>query len=101
MDQESVNRMITSVRWTNALLQMLDAEKKNSSITLGEIHNRFKDQYLVDPASDEFWFYNQHQFLTSLWAYLCMPSEKFYDDLPDRDVSSLAPGWGLEVSLFR
>jgi hypothetical protein len=100
MDQDSVNRMITSVRWANAMLQFLDSEKGNPSITLGELHQRFASQYLIDPSMKDFSFYNQHVFLTSLLAYLCMPSEKFYDALPELSVDSLVPGWGTQGLFF-
>ncbi len=101
MDQASVNRMICSVRWANAILQLIDSEKENLSITLGELHQRFVSQYGVDPSAKDFAFYNQHQFLTSLLAYLCMPAEKFFDDLPEFSVNSLPPGWGTQGLFFR
>jgi hypothetical protein len=100
MDQTSVNRLICAVRQTNGMLQLLDAEKNNPSITLGELQQRFAAQYGIHPATKDFAFYNQHQFITSLLAYLCMPSEKFYEELPDIPIASLAPGWGAEGLVF-
>jgi hypothetical protein len=82
------------------MLQLLDAEKNNPSITLGELHSRFATQYGIHPAEKDFAFYNQNQFLTSLLAYLCMPSEKFYDELPEIPISSLPSGWGAEGLVF-
>ena len=96
MDQVSVNHLICAVRQTNGMLQLLDAEKENPAITLGELQQRFASQFGIDPATKDFAFYNQHQFLTSLLAYLCMPSEKFYDELPEIPINLLAPGWGTE-----
>jgi len=100
MDQVSVNRLICAVRQTNGMLQLLDAEKDNPSITLGELQQRFASQFSVQPTSEHFAFYNQHQFLTSLLAYLCMPSEKFYAELPEAPIASLHSGWGTEALFF-
>ncbi|MBI1867154.1 MAG: hypothetical protein HYS06_02460 [Methylocystis sp.] len=100
MDQASVNRLICAVRQTNGMLQILDAEKENASITLGELQGKFHSQYGIDPSAKDFAFYNQHQFLTSLLAYLCMPSEKFYEKLPEIKIDSLAPGWGAQGLFF-
>lgn len=100
MDQDSVIRMVAMVRMTNAMLQVLDAEKTNPSFTLGELHQRIASQFGIDPSKKDFAFYNQHQFLTSLLAYLCMPSEKFYDELPEVRIDALAPGWGTHGLFF-
>lgn len=100
MKQTSVNCLICAVRQTNGMLQILDAEKDNPSITLGELQERFASQFGIDQATRDFAFYNQHQFLTSLLAYLCMPSERFYGELPEIAIDSLAPGWGTEGLLF-
>jgi hypothetical protein len=83
MNQASVNHLICAVRQVNGMLQILDAEKDNPSITLGELQQRFASQFCIHPTAENFAFYNQHQFLTSLLAYLCMPSEKFYAELPE------------------
>ena len=101
MDQNSVNRLICAVRQTNGMLQILDAEKENPSITLGQIQKRFSAQFGIDPSTKDFAFYNQDQFLTSLLAYLCMPSEKFYDELPELPLSTLVNGWGLQGVFFK
>ena len=100
MNQDSVKQLITAVRQTNGMLQLLDAEKENPSITLGELQQKFASQFSINPSSKNFAFYNQHQFLTSLIAYLCMPSEKFYEDLPETKVDSLANGWGTNGLSF-
>lgn len=100
MNQASVNHLICAVRQVNGMLQLLDAEKDNPSITLGELQQRFASQFGVHPTAESFAFYNQHQFLTSLLAYLCMPSEKFYADLPETPISSLHSGWGVEALFF-
>ena len=82
------------------MLQLLDAEKNNPSITLGELQQRFNSQFNVHPKTKDFAFYNQHQFLTSLLAYLCMPSESFYQELPEIQIGLLALGWGAEGLCF-
>ncbi|MGH6813493.1 MAG: HEPN family nuclease [Methylocella sp.] len=82
------------------MLQILDAEKNNPSITLWELQEKFAAQFGISPTADGFYFYNQHQFLTSLLAYICLPSEKFFSDIPDIEINSLAGGWGLQGVLF-
>ncbi|PIQ34257.1 MAG: hypothetical protein COS35_01870 [Zetaproteobacteria bacterium CG02_land_8_20_14_3_00_50_9] len=82
------------------MLQILDAEKSNPSITLGELQQRFESQFKVHPANQDFAFYNQNQFMTSLLAYLCMPSEKFYAELPETPIASLHSGWGTKELSF-
>jgi len=101
MNQASVNHLICAVRQVNGMLQLLDAEKNNPSITLGELQQQFAEQFGIHPAAEVFAFYNQHQFLTSLLAYLCMPSEKFYTDLPETPIASLPTGWGTEALFFK
>lgn len=100
MNQANVTSLIISVRQVNGMLQLLDAEKNNPSITLGEIHEKFERQYKLHPASKEFFFYNQHQFITSLLVYVCLPSEKFYSDLPDINAGQLPAGWGASDLIF-
>ena len=100
MNQNSVNHLICAIRQTNGMLQLLDAEKENPSITLGEIQQKFASEFGVDPSIKDFAFYNQHQFLISLLAYVCMPSEKFYEDLPEIATDELVSGWGAEGLLF-
>jgi hypothetical protein len=81
MNPKSVNHLICGVRQVNGMLQILDAEKNNPSITLGEIHELFESKYGVHPAHQDFAFYNQDQYLISLFAYLCMTKESFFKDL--------------------
>lgn len=100
MDQALVNQLICGVRQVNGMLQLLDAEKGNPSITLGELQQRFASQFGINPTTNEFAFYNQHQFLSSLLAYLCMPSEKFYAELPETPISELPSGWGVIAFTF-
>ena len=100
MNQASVNHLICAVRQVNGMLQILDAEKDNPSITLGELQQQFASQFDIHPTAKDFAFYNQHQFLTSLLAYLCMPSEKFYAELPETPIASLSSGGGTEALCF-
>jgi hypothetical protein len=100
MNQSLVNNLICAVRQVNGMLQLLDAEKDNPSITLGELQQQFASQFGIHPSTKDFAFYNQHQFLTSLLAYLCMPSEKFYAELPEIPIALLPSGWGTEALYF-
>jgi hypothetical protein len=95
MQEDTVKHLIVSVRQTNGMLQLLDAEKNNPSITLGELHKRFQQMYSIHPSNEHFFFYNQNQFLTSLLAYLCLPTETYYNKLPETQIIKLNDKWGL------
>ena len=95
MKENTIKNLIVSVRQTNGMLQLLDAEKNNPSITLGELQKRFHQMYSIHPGNGNFFFYNQHQFLTSLSAYFCLPTETYYNKLPETQIIHLNNKWGL------
>jgi len=95
MTPTAVNQLICAVRWTNGILQIIDQHKNNPAMTLGEIHAQFESLFGVNPNRSWFSFYNQDQLLTSLLAYLCLPSEKFHERLPKTSIKELDPKWGL------
>jgi hypothetical protein len=95
MRENAIKHLFTFVKHTNGMLQLLDAEKNNPSITLGELHKKFQQLYKINPSNRDFFFYNQHQFLTSLLAYLCLPTETYYDKLPETQIINLHGRWGL------
>jgi hypothetical protein len=100
MDQKSVNHLICGVRQVNGMLQILDAEKNNPSITLGELHEQFESKFKIHPAHPDYAFYNQDQFMISLLAYLCMPKERFFNELSAIELKSLSEqsthDWGID-----
>jgi hypothetical protein len=95
-----VSRLICGVRQINGMLQILDAEKNNPSITLGEIHELFKSKYGIDPADKLFAFCNQYQYSISLFAFICILKEEFFNELDKihlKDRSDIIlEDWGIE-----
>ncbi|MDX9690602.1 MAG: hypothetical protein EOM37_04045 [Proteobacteria bacterium] len=96
MNQGEVVQIITSIRQGNGLLAIIDQEKNNPLITLGEIHGKFQKAFGISPAQDGFAFFNQNQFITSLFAYVCLPNASFYEELPKTNLKDLPKDWGVE-----
>ncbi len=100
MNPGPVDRLICGVRQINGMLQILDEEKNNPSITLGEIHELFKSKFRIDPADQRFAFCNQYQYSISLFAFICIPKEEFFDDLDKIQLEGrpdiILEDWGIE-----
>lgn len=96
MRQNEVVQIITRIRQANGLLAIIDQEKNNPQITLGEIHKKFQRDFVLDPSHAEFAFFNQDQFIASLLAYICLPSSVFYSELPKDKLSALPDDWGVK-----
>ncbi len=96
MDDASIKRLIVAVRHTNGMLQLLDESKLKPETTIGELQDKFAKMYIVNPREEGFFFYNQHQFLTSLLAYICLPKEAFWGQLPEVVVKDLNEKWGIK-----
>jgi hypothetical protein len=96
MKQNDVVGIITSIRQANGILAILDQEKNNPKTTLGEVFEKFQKDFGCHPSQDGFAFFNQNQFITSLLAYVCLPSSLFYKDLPKSKISELPNGWGTK-----
>ncbi len=91
--------MICYVRQANGMLEILEENKKNQEITLRELQGKFKEKYKADPGNDDFSFCNQHQFSASLFIYIGIPSQKFFNSLPECSVEKLVPDWGVPPSV--
>lgn len=100
MDEASINRLVCAIRQTKGMLQLLDEAKAKPETTLGELQDKFSAMYILNPRDKDFFFYNQHQFLTSLLAYVCLPKETFYEQLPEIVLKDLNEGWGLNGLLL-
>jgi hypothetical protein len=75
MNRDSANKLICAVRWGHGMLQLLDEFKHSPETTLGELQKLFLARFQVDPGEDWFYFNNQDQFMTQLWAYLVGPAK--------------------------
>jgi HEPN family protein len=87
---------ITLIRMTNQFLGLVDSYRGNKTVTLHEVIEKFSEPYRnlgFDP--DNHAFFNQEQMLTSLWAYIVLPKEDFYEDIPECTIQDLDRKWGL------
>jgi hypothetical protein len=98
MNQDTANKLICAVRWGQGMLQILDEHKDQPATTIGDLQKIFESRFTVSPSQPWFYFNNQDQFLTLLWAYLCVPSERFHDDLPVTKLPELDGRWGLSAA---
>ena len=90
---------IAFIRMTNQLLGLVDAYKGDKEITLHEVLEKFSEPYRkIGFDLEKHAFFNQHQMLTSMWAFIVLPKEGFYDELPDRSILELDAKWGLSDS---
>ncbi|MCP4923793.1 MAG: hypothetical protein GY915_07175 [bacterium] len=95
MDVETVAAIFTRIRQSNGMLHILEDNKNNPEITLGELQKIFKGSFSEDPGSSSFSFANQYQHLVSLFAYICLVQQTFLKELPDKRISELDESWGL------
>ena len=87
---------IATVRMTNHFLGLVDSYRGNKTVTLHEVIEKFSEPYRSAGFNPETHaFLNQHQMLTSMWAFIVLPKEGFYDDLPTHQIRELDIRWGL------
>ena len=87
---------IATVRMTNRFLALVDSYRGNKTVTLHEVMEIFSDPYRsvgFNPETHS--FYNQQQLLTSMWAFIVLPKERFFEDLPGDKIRELNKKWGL------
>jgi hypothetical protein len=69
MNIETIKQMLTYIKQTDGMLKILEENKRNPNITLGQIHNIFQERFKLKPNSDEYSFLNQYYFINSLYTY--------------------------------
>lgn len=97
MNPENVRSIIALQRINNQLLGIIDSAKDMEDIKLKQILNALYAPYeSVEPNyRDNHRFLNQYQFISSLYTYIVLPKESFFDSIPDIKTDSLKNGWGI------
>ena len=103
MDKENIRSMIALQSITNQFLEFIDSikkDKKKLNMSIGEVLNNFYERYEEAEAGykDNHYFFNQYQLISSLYVYIVLPKEKFFDLIPDKlKISTLKKNskWGL------
>lgn len=95
MNIETIKQMLTYIKQTEGMLKILEENKMNPNITLGQIHNIFQERFLVQPNSDDYSFCNQYCFINNLYTYICLIRTCLLKELPVKKISKLEEEWGL------
>gem|GEM_PF-7127485 len=82
-----LDSFIACIMQTNGMLDLIDKYKNDENITLREIQTEWTSKYILDAR--EHLFLNQYQYLTSLLAYIIIPKENLFDELPVIDILEL------------
>lgn len=95
MERENVKQMITTIRQNNGILGMMDKYKdKCDTKTLNDVYKEFEKDYKVD--LNQHAFFNQYQFICSLYAYIVLPKEALFKNIPKNlSINELNQNWGL------
>lgn len=89
-----VKSLIATVMQTNGMLGIIDQNQNGVNITLNEIQNEWSKKYLLNAKTHS--FLNQYQYITSLLAFIVIPKESFWDQIPNIKTSELPENWGLK-----
>lgn len=100
MDSNNVKSMVAILMQNNGLLSLIDKHKDNNEITLNRILTDFNSMYKVETIEHS--FYNQYQLICSLYAYIILPKEVFWEQFPPKlKISELSPKWGISSSDYK
>ncbi|PVZ63941.1 HEPN family nuclease [Pelagibaculum spongiae] len=98
MNEENVKSIIALQRINNQLLGLVDSAKCKNDIKLREILDQLYAPYekVESDYRNNHSFYNQYQFISSLYTYIVLPKESFFDSIPDDiETNSLKTQWGI------
>ena len=93
-----IKSIITLQRINNNLLALIDNTKTQKDISLKQLLDQLYSPYeKINPNyREEHSFYNQYQMISSLYTYIVLPKESFFDLIPDKlIVSELNRKWGI------
>lgn len=93
MTIEEIKSQIATVMQANGMLGLIDKYRNNDKITLKEIQNEWTSMYKLE--GNQHFFLNQYQYITSLLAFLVIPKESIFNELPDLKISKLPSKWGI------
>ena len=98
MNEENVKSIIALQRINSQMLSLVDSSKYEDDISIKQILNQLYAPYeKVEPNyRDHHSFLNQYQLISSLYTYIVLPKESFFDSIPEEiELSSLKDGWGI------
>ena len=98
MNEENVKSIIALQRINDQLLRIVDSAKGQNDIKLKQILDHLYAPYeKIEPNyRDNHSFLNQYQFISSLYTYVVLPKESFFDSIPNSiKTNSLKDGWGI------
>ncbi len=87
--------LIATVMQTNGMLGLIDKHRNNEEITLKAIQDEWSEKYLIQIREDNHYFLNQYQYITSLLAFIVIPKEIIFENLPNLNIANLPDTWGL------
>ena len=102
MNEENVKSIITLQRINNQLLSIIDSAKGNNDIKLKQILDQlYKPYEKVEPNyRNSHFFFNQYQLISSLYVFVVLPKESFFDSIPSGiKTDSLKDAWGINQLL--
>lgn len=94
-NEDNTKSAISTIHMTQRFLALIDANKDKPSVTLKEILDDFEKLYSDKEYFQTFYFNNQYFMLTALWAYIVLPNESFFNNLPNGEIKDLSGKWGL------
>jgi len=80
------------------MLGLVDSSKYEDDISIKQILNQLYAPYekLEPNYRDHHSFFNQYQLISSLFTYIVLPKESFFDSIPEEiELISLKDGWGI------
>jgi hypothetical protein len=98
MNEENIKSIIALQRINNQVLSFIDSEKGNNEIKLKQVLDQLYAPYeSIEPNyRDAHSFFNQYQLISSLYTFVVLPKESFFDSIPnDIRTNSLKVKWGL------
>ncbi len=98
MKKENIKSMIALQRINNKLLGILDSVKNKKDIKLKQVLDQLYEPYenIETDYRDTHSFFNQYQFISSLYTYVVLPKESFFDSIPNNiKTNSLKDEWGI------
>lgn len=100
MNEECVKSMITLQIINDSLLHTIDSIKNSkANISISDLlesvytpYNKVETDYCKNHM-----FYNQYQLISTLYTYIVLPKESFFDRIPENIMTNeLNENWGLK-----
>ncbi len=98
MNEENVKSIIALQRINNHLLVLIDSKKNTENISLKQILDLVYEPYekIENNYRHNHSFFNQYQMISSLYTYIVLPKETFFNSIPENTLTnSLIDAWGI------